>query len=94
MKPGTVHGIPYLDPETRDKPTRRGETVDHKKESNDSDDEWSVKCIISHGTNAIASHLIMFYVMRWRVETFFRNTKQDLGFGDCDLRQAAGFSYH
>jgi len=26
------------------------------------------------------------------VETFFRDTKQDLGFGDCELRYAAGAS--
>jgi len=30
--------------------------------------------------------------MRWRIETFFRDTKQDLGFGDCELRHAAGAS--
>ena len=28
------------------------------------------------------------------METFFRDTKQDLGFGDCELRHAAGASRH
>jgi hypothetical protein len=32
--------------------------------------------------------------MRWRIETFFRDTRQDLGFGDCELRHAAGASGH
>jgi SRSO17 transposase len=44
--------------------------------------------------DAPASHLIELYAMRWRIETFFRDTKQDLGFGDCELRYAAGASRH
>jgi hypothetical protein len=32
--------------------------------------------------------------MRWRIEMFFKDTKQDLGFGDCELRQAAGAGRH
>ena len=28
------------------------------------------------------------------METFFRDTKQELGFGDCELRHAAGASRH
>ena len=63
-----------------------------KKEFSNEDEELSVKYIVSNKTDAPASHLIALYVMRWRVETFFRDTKQDLGFGDCELLHAAGAS--
>jgi SRSO17 transposase len=62
-----------------------------KKESSE---EPSVKYIVSNKIDAPASHLIALYAMRWRVETFFRDTKQDLGLGDCELRHAAGASRH
>lgn len=65
-----------------------------KKESSEEGKEPSVKYIVSNKIEAPASHLIALYAMRWRVETFFRDTKQDLGFGDCELRQAAGASRH
>ena len=64
------------------------------KEANDENEEPSVKYIVSNKIDAPASHLIALYAMRWRVETFFRDTKQDLGFGDCELRHAAGASRH
>lgn len=32
--------------------------------------------------------------MRWQIETFFGDTKQDLGLGDCELRSSAGASRH
>ena len=67
-----------------------------KKEpsGDDEDDEPSVKYIVSNKIDAPASHLIKLYAMRWRIETFFRDTKQDLGFGDCELRHAVGASRH
>jgi len=65
-----------------------------EKESSDEDEEPRVKYIVSNKIDAPASHLIELYAMRWRVETFFRDTKQDLGFGDCELRHAAGASRH
>jgi len=65
-----------------------------EKESSEDDDDPSVKYIVSNKIDATASHLITLYAMRWRVETFFRDTKQDLGFGDCELRHAAGASRH
>ncbi|ACV46218.1 transposase [Halomicrobium mukohataei DSM 12286] len=52
-------------------------------EQDDEDDEPSVKYIVSNKIDAPASHLIELYAMRWRIETFFRDTKQDLGLGDC-----------
>jgi len=52
-----------------------------KKESNDADDEEpSVKYIMSNKIDASASHLIELYALRRRVEAFFKDTKQDLGF--------------
>lgn len=63
-----------------------------KEPSDDEDDDPSVKYIVSNKIDAPASHLIELYAMRWRIETFFRDTKQDLGFGDCELRHAAGAS--
>jgi len=65
-----------------------------EKESSDEDEEPSVKYIVSNKIDAPASHLIAYNLMRWRVETFFRDTKQNLGFGDCELRHAAGASRH
>jgi hypothetical protein len=32
--------------------------------------------------------------MRWRIETFFRDSKQDLGFEDCEVERTAGASRH
>ncbi|WP_049999326.1 IS701 family transposase [Halococcus sediminicola] len=64
-----------------------------EKEPNE-EGEASVKYIVSNKIDAPASHLIELYAMRWRVETVFRDTKQDLGLGDCELRHAAGASRH
>lgn len=63
-----------------------------EKESRKEDDEASMKYIVSNKIDAPASHLIELYAMRWRVETFFRDTKQDLSLGDCEFRYAAGAS--
>ncbi len=52
------------------------------KESHEEDGELSVKYIVSSKIDAPASHLIVLYAMRWRVETFFRDTNLYLGFGD------------
>ncbi|MWV40097.1 transposase [Natrialba sp. INN-245] len=65
-----------------------------EKESSDEDGEKSIKYIVSNKIDAPASHLIALYAMRWRIETFFRDTKQDLGLGDCELRSPAGASRH
>ncbi|WP_049995867.1 hypothetical protein [Halococcus sediminicola] len=51
-----------------------------------------MKYIASNKIDVPASHLIGMYAMRWRVETFYRDTKPDLGLGDCELGHAAGAS--
>ena len=51
-----------------------------EKESREGDDS-SVKYTVSNKIDAPASHLIELRAMGWRVETFFRDTKQGLGFG-------------
>jgi SRSO17 transposase len=30
--------------------------------------------------------------MRWRIETFFEDSKQDLGLGDCEIQTDEGVS--
>jgi hypothetical protein len=60
-----------------------------KKELEKEDKEPSVRYIVSNKIDAPASHLIAYNSMRWRVETPFRDNKQDLGFGDSELRHAA-----
>ena len=67
---------------------------DDSSEDGEDEDEPSVKYIVSNKIDAKASHLILLYAMRWRIETFFRDTKQDLGLGACELRHAAGASRH
>jgi len=32
--------------------------------------------------------------MRWRIETFFEDSKQDLGLGDCEMQTDEGASRH
>ena len=32
--------------------------------------------------------------MRWRIETFFEDSKQDLGLGDCEMQTDKGDSRH
>ena len=33
-------------------------------------------------------------MMRWRIETFFEDSKRDLGSGDCEMRTDEGVSRH
>jgi len=94
--PRTINGETYQIWTQKRDVSRLGEVklLITKKESSEEDEEPSVKYIVSNKIDAPASHLIELYAMRWRVETFFRDTKQDLGFGDCELRHAAGASRH
>jgi SRSO17 transposase len=94
--PRTIDGETYHIWTQKREVSRLGEVklLITKKESNNEDEELSVKYIVSNKIDAPASHRIAYNAMRWRVETFFRDTKQDLGFGDCELRHAAGASRH
>ena len=38
--------------------------------------------------------VIRSYGMRWRIETFFEDSKQYLGFGDCEMQLEEGASRH
>ena len=94
--PRTIEGETYHIWTQKREVARLGEVklLISKKESSKEDDEPSEKYIVSNKIDAPASHLIGLFAMRWRVETFFRDTKQDLGFEDCELRHAAGASRH
>ncbi len=51
----------------------------------DEDEENLVKYLATNKIDAPTAHIIRSYGIRWRIETFFEDSKQDLGFGDCDL---------
>ena len=44
--------------------------------------------------DAPIKHVTRTYSMRWRIETFFRDSKQDLDFEDCEVKRSAGASRH
>ncbi len=45
----------------------------------DEDEEDPVKYFTTNKIDAPTEHVIPFYGMRWRIETFFEDSKQDLG---------------
>lgn len=49
-------------------------------------DEPVVRCILTSKIDVPAEHLIRLYLHRWRIETFFKDTKQDLGLAACEVR--------
>ena len=56
------------------------------------DEENPVKYLVSNKIDAPTDHLIRSYSKRWRIETFFEDSKQDLGFGDCEMQLNEGAS--
>ena len=58
------------------------------------DEENPVKYLVSNKVDALTDHLIRSYSKRWRIETFFEDSKQDLGFGDCEMQLDEGASRH
>ena len=58
------------------------------------DDENPVRYFASNKIGAPSEHLIRSYSFRWPVEVFFEDSKQDLGFGDCEVRDEGGASRH
>ena len=65
-----------------------------EKETDEDDEENPVKYLVTNKIDAPTEHVIRSYGMRWRIETFFEDSKQDLGLGDCELRTEEGTSRH
>jgi len=60
----------------------------------DEQEENPVKYFATNKIDAPSEHVIRTYGMRWRIETFFEDSKQDLGLGDCELQTEEGASRH
>ena len=60
----------------------------------DKDDENPVKYLATNKIDAPSAHIIRSYSHRWRIETFFENSKEDLGLGGCEVRDSDGASRH
>ncbi len=58
------------------------------------DGENPVKYLATNKIDAPTEHVIRSYGMQWRIETFFEDSKQDLGLGDCELQTDKGASRH
>jgi hypothetical protein len=64
-----------------------------EKETNE-DEEKPAKYLATNKIDAPTEHVIRSYGMRWRIETFFEDSKQDLGLRDCELQTDEGTSRH
>jgi len=60
----------------------------------DEDKENPVKYLATSKIDAPSAHIIRSYSYRWRIETFFEDSKQKLGLGDCEVRDTDGASRH
>ncbi len=60
----------------------------------DGDEKNPVKYIATNKIDAPSAHIIRSYSYRWRIETFFEDSKQKLGLGDCEVRDSDGASRH
>ena len=60
----------------------------------DKNEENPVKYLATNKIDAPSAHIIRSYSYRWRIETFFEDSKQDLGLGDCEVRDSDGASRH
>src|SRR5699024_99125 len=60
----------------------------------DEDENNPVKYLATNKIDAPSGHLIRSYSYRWRIETFFEDSKQDLGLGGCEVRDSDGASRH
>jgi SRSO17 transposase len=58
----------------------------------DEDEENPVKHLATNKIDAPTEHVIRSYGMRWRIETFFEDSKQGLGLGDCEMQTDEGAS--
>ncbi|ELY58734.1 IS701 family transposase [Natronococcus jeotgali] len=60
----------------------------------DDEEENPIKYLATNKIDAPSAHIIRSYSYRWRIETFFEDSKQDLGLGDCEMRDSDGASRH
>jgi len=60
----------------------------------DEDEENPVKYLATNKIDAPSAHIIRSYSKRWRIETFFEDSKEDLGLGGCEIRDSDGASRH
>jgi SRSO17 transposase len=60
----------------------------------DDDEENPVKHLATNKIDAPSAHIIRSYSYRWRIETFFEDSKQDLDLGDCEVRDSDDASRH
>ena len=65
-----------------------------EKVTDDEEEDNPVKYLATNKIDAPSSHIIRTYSYRWRIETFFEDSKQDLGLGDCEVRDSDGASRH
>jgi len=65
-----------------------------EKVTDDEDEANPVKYLATNKIDAPSEHVIRTYSYRWRIETFFEDSKQDLGLGDCEVRDDEGASRH
>ena len=65
-----------------------------EKVTEDDDKDNPVKYLATNKVDAPSSHIIRTYSYRWRIETYFEDSKQDLGLGDCEVRDSDGASRH
>jgi SRSO17 transposase len=65
-----------------------------EKETDEDDEENPIKYLVTNKIDAPTEHVIRSYAMRWRIETFFEDSKQDLGLGDCEMQTDEGASRH
>jgi len=68
--------------------------ADIAKKETDEDEENPVKYLVTNKIDAPTEHVIRSYGMRWRIEMFFEDSKQDLGIEDCELQTDEGASRH
>jgi hypothetical protein len=63
------------------------------KKETDEDEENPVNYLATNRIDAPTEHVIRSYGMRWHIETFFEDSKPDLGLGDCEMQTDEGASY-
>ncbi len=65
-----------------------------EKVSEDDDEDNPVKYLVTNKIDAQSADIIESYGFRWRIETFFEDSKQDLGFADCEVQRERSAKRH